>query len=225
MILARVWLENIRLEKSLLAEDKPAGWLATLTGSTSKAPVIEGIGSFHIRGSLSFPGRHGWVGLPGSARKLTVTEGISSLQFRGRHEKRQLDGLLHFARKLGWPDLENLSAQSITISNQGTPLGTPMSASTQHTSYFSNQPRRPGVRRGLSLQKNVSALIEPQGWLSNSYLSGLILPGEGLSHFLISTLLENDSAAVSRLGEQANLYGGFIYSGKSFWSTACIVGT
>jgi len=64
----------------------------------------------------------------------------------------------------------------------------------------------------------------PSGWLSKSYLTGLILPGEGLSHFLISTLLENDEAAIGQLGEQANLYGGFVYSRKSFWSTACIIG-
>jgi hypothetical protein len=37
-------------------------------------------------------------------------------------------------------------------------------------------------------------------------------------------LLENDGAAVSKLGEEVNLYGGFVYGGKSFWSTACIVG-
>lgn len=40
----------------------------------------------------------------------------------------------------------------------------------------------------------------------------------------MSTLLENDSDAVSRLGEEANLYGGFIYRSKSFWSSACIIG-
>jgi hypothetical protein len=70
----------------------------------------------------------------------------------------------------------------------------------------------------------MSAMIHPSGWLSNSYISGLVLPGEGMSHFLISTLLENDEMALSRIGEEANLYGGFSYEGKSFWSTSCIVG-
>ncbi len=67
-------------------------------------------------------------------------------------------------------------------------------------------------------------MIQPSGWLSRSYLTGLILPGEGLSHFLISTLLENDEVAVARLGDEANLYGGFLYSSKSYWSTSCIIG-
>ncbi|RKU40546.1 hypothetical protein DL546_002438 [Coniochaeta pulveracea] len=51
-----------------------------------------------------------------------------------------------------------------------------------------------------------------------------LIDGEGLCHFLMSTLLENDQGAMSRLGTMANLCGGFVYSGKSFWSTACVVG-
>ena len=66
--------------------------------------------------------------------------------------------------------------------------------------------------------------MAPEGWLSNTYLSGLILPGEGLNHFLLSTLLENDSVAILSLGRDACLYGGFKYSNRSFWSKECIVG-
>jgi hypothetical protein len=95
-------------------------------------------------------------------------------------------------------------------------------ATGRSSSYFSS--RRPKTKRGLSSHKNVSAIIHPAGWLSNSYISGLILPGEGLSHFLISTLLENDDEAIARLGVEANLYGGFMFRYKSFWSTACIIG-
>jgi hypothetical protein len=51
-----------------------------------------------------------------------------------------------------------------------------------------------------------------------------MLPGEALCHFLMSTLLENDQEAMARLGPMANLCGGFVYYGKSFWSTACVVG-
>ena len=202
LILARDWLENIRLDRSqssMVSEKKPAaGWLATLTGG-------------------------------GAAATLT-NDAIHNAQFHGRYQTRQLCGLLHFARTLKWPNIENLAAKvssnGITISDstQTTPaVGTPLSVSTQRSSsYFASQ--RPGFRRGISMKQRVSALIHPAGWLSNSYISGLVLPGEGLSHFLISTLLENDDAAVSRLGEEANLYGGFIYHGKSFFSSACIVG-
>jgi hypothetical protein len=201
MILARAWLENIRVEKintqEASAEKKPAGWLATLTG-------------------------HGGA-------EARINQGLGNVQFHGRRQPQQIAGLVHFAQKLGWPDLESLkakvSANAIAISDsiQSTPSGTPLTVATgRSSSYFSAG--RPKIKRGLSSYKNVSAIIHPAGWLSNSYISGFILPGEGLSHFLISTLLENDDAAVARLGVEANLYGGFIYNDKSFWSTACIIG-
>jgi hypothetical protein len=201
MILARTWLESIRIEKihpeDQGAEKKPAGWLATLTGT--------------------------------GGAETRINQGLNNVQFHGRHQAQQLAGLVHFAQKLGWPELENLKAKvtantiSISDSVASTPAGTPMTMATgRSSSYFSN--RRPKIKRGLSSPRNVSAIIHPAGWLSNSYVSGLILPGEGLSHFLISTLLENDDEAVARLGVEANLYGGFVYGNKSFWSTACIIG-
>lgn len=72
-----------------------------------------------------------------------------------------------------------------------------------------------------------SALVKTMGsggWMSRTYFSGLILPGEGLPHFLISTLLENDVGAVDSLGYNANLYSGFRYEGSTWWSSYCIVG-
>ncbi|ESZ98442.1 hypothetical protein SBOR_1104 [Sclerotinia borealis F-4128] len=203
LILARSWLENIRIEQSVsevIPERKPSGWLATLTGaSTSMAD---------------------------NARNKSV----QTYQFRGRHEVRQLAGLIHFARKLSWPHLDKLTAKVsandvvMTDSSQNTTAsGTPMSVSTQKSSYFMSQ-RPMELRRGSSRSEIMSALINSSGWLSNSYISGLMLPGEGLGHFLISTLLENDDAAVAKLGDEANLYGGFVFIERSFWSTACIIG-
>ncbi|KAI9647762.1 hypothetical protein NHQ30_004150 [Ciborinia camelliae] len=203
LILARSWLENIRIEQSvseIIPERKPSGWLATLT-----------------RASISLEGN-------------APNESVQTYKFRGRHETRQLAGLLHFAQKLKWPHLDKLtgkvSSNDIVISesSQNTPAsGTPMSVSTQKSSYFMSQ--RPVARRGLSRStQRMSALINSSGWLSNSYISGFMLPGEGLGHFLISTLLENDDAAVEKLGDEANLYGGFVFGKRSFWSTACIVG-
>jgi hypothetical protein len=201
LILARLWLENITIEKTISEDvsDKtaPIGWLASFKSSPS-------------------------------AKENEIDDTVQNVQFYGRHQTRQLSGLLHFARKLNWPNIERIagkiSSSGIRIpeSMQGTPaVGTPRSVSTQRSSsYFTSRPK---VRRGLSKQR-MSAMIHPQGWLSNSYVSGLVLPGEGMSHFLISTLLENDEIAVARLGEEANLYGGFTYEDKSFWSTSCVVG-
>lgn len=51
-----------------------------------------------------------------------------------------------------------------------------------------------------------------------------MLPGESVCHYLMATLLENDSKAMAKLGPLATLSAGFVYAGKSFWSTSCIVG-
>lgn len=200
IILARQWLESISIivPKRPVVENKPAtGWLATLTGGTAAMNV--------------------------NSRQPSVED----VQFKGRHQERQLKGLYRFAAKLKWPELDALAAKvssnGVTIldSGQSTPaVGTPLS-NGRSNSYFSS---RSGVSKGGSRSRAISALIHPSGWLSNSYISGLILPGEGISHFLISTLLENDSIALSKLGPEANLYGGFMYENRSFWSAACVVG-
>lgn len=199
LIFARHWLENIKIEKTKPdnASDKkePTGWLASFKSSPS-------------------------------AKENEINDTVHNVQFYGRYQTRQLSGLLHFARKLNWPNIEiiasKIASNGIKIPESTTPaVGTPRSVSTQRTSsYFTS---RPSMRRGLSKQR-MSAMIHPQGWLSNSYISGLVLPGEGMSHFLISTLLENDEVAIARLGEEANLYGGFLYEDRSFWSTSCIIG-
>lgn len=67
------------------------------------------------------------------------------------------------------------------------------------------------------------------GWLSRSWFTGLVLPGESMPHLLISALLENDINVGERVGWEAELYGGFILSHEDggvdmWWSSFCIVG-
>ncbi|KAK0717102.1 hypothetical protein B0T26DRAFT_280762 [Lasiosphaeria miniovina] len=214
--LARAWLENIEVVKTEPAErpgaeDKPSGWLATLTKRIS----LSRDGGSHRRSQ-----HHGPV-----------------YAIRGRHVQRQVDGLTHFARQLKWPDVEpyawriSANCQSIAEGNiLDDSLASAGSRSDSHrSSYFGGShlgERKPDskVKRMPSRRRKISAALHPAGWLSKSYVSGLMLPGEGLCHFLMATLLENDREAMGRLGPMANLCGGFVYSGKSFWSTSCIVG-
>ncbi|KAF2434656.1 hypothetical protein EJ08DRAFT_605143 [Tothia fuscella] len=128
----------------------------------------------------------------------------------------------------------------------GTPLGSPAS-SYRNSGYFETRPQasRSVTARSLQLQpasptlrptkaspngtpSDSSLLSAPKaligGWLSRTCLSGLVLPGEAISHFLISALLENDATAITALGDSANLYSGFLYRGRSWWSKACILG-
>lgn len=208
LILARVWLENIEVVKSeaperASTEEKPSGWLTTLTKHMSLTRD---------------PGSHG------HARSPVYT-------IRGKHVQRQINGLAHFARRLRWPDVD--SSVSRISDNcraivEGTPLHAPDAGPDAQTgspgsAYFAlstdSQPRRKPSRR-----RKVLADLHPSGWLSKTYVSGLMLPGDGICHFLMATLLENDPEALSRLGTAANLCGGFVYADKSFWSTSCIVG-
>lgn len=211
--LARAWLENIEITKTNTStgdgEEQPKGWLANLTQRMT------------ISSDRPHSRHH-------DARKQHFV-----YVMKGKFWDRQVRGLTHFARRLKWPDIET---QSTLISDncravtEGTPINTPiespmsaLTAKSKDSSYFTMM-KDGNTNKKAPRRQKVGAALHPAGWLSKSYLSGLMLPGEGLYHFMMSTLLENDLAAMAKLGPMANLCGGFVYSGKSFWSTACVVG-
>lgn len=209
MHLARAWLENIdvvkveRSEEDEPDKEKPSGWLATLTRRMSL--IHEHAGHHHHHGQ--------------------------AYVVRGKHCERQVDGLTHFATRLRWPGIESYASRisdncrSVTEGTPfTTPLPTPATHDSRHSSYFGSSRKESTAKTTPSRRQRISAALHPSGWLSKSYVSGLMLPGEGICHFLMSTLLENDPEAMASLGPMANLCGGFVYSGKSFWSTACVVG-
>lgn len=236
LTLARRFLENISVMKGSDAE------------GSSMQPKS--------RGLLSL--------LSGSAQQDSPR---SDLVLLPQHQAQQLAGLLHFAKALHWPEIDDvlkdlasklgvhandakdmvpqspLSGGSFDpttpscVSVYATPLHTPLPASHVLDSYF-GQIGRPNLNRhdSRSLRVPLSPTwasptdqTEPVldrigGWLSRSYLTGLVLPGEAISHFLISTLLENDKSAIITLGDSANLYGGFTYQDRTWWSKNSIVG-
>lgn len=124
-----------------------------------------------------------------------------------------------------------------SISVYGTPLQTPRSGNQPLDGYFGHI-GKPTLSRDNSHSLRIplsstlptptdgakSDLMNVGGWLSRSYLTGLVLPGESISHFLISTLLENDTAVIAKLGDSANLYGGFSHAGRTWWSKNSVVG-
>ncbi|KAK4453565.1 hypothetical protein QBC34DRAFT_291729 [Podospora aff. communis PSN243] len=209
--LARAWLENIEVVKSEWLEppheEKPSGWLATLTKRMSLSREHGNSHHGHQRGPV--------------------------YAIKGRHVQRQVNGLIHFAKQLRWPDVEyaaNITENCRSVT-EGTPLNTPLASpgsgtsGSHRSSYFGAYAHPESqLKRKPTRRRKISAALHPSGWLSKSYVSGLMLPGEGLCHFLMATLLENDQDAMAKLGPMANLCGGFVYSGKSFWSTACILG-
>ncbi|KXL42237.1 hypothetical protein M433DRAFT_150960 [Acidomyces richmondensis BFW] len=128
--------------------------------------------------------------------------------------------------------ISGLTTFATPLSSPGLPTNDTVTSHRQ--SFLLKEPGIPGLTRISTASSiplcptssNVGAdgPREVGGWLSHSWLSGFVLPGESASHFLISTMLENSAEAIKVLGEGANLYGGFIYRGKYYWSKACVVG-
>ncbi|KAI1434808.1 hypothetical protein GGR50DRAFT_377092 [Xylaria sp. CBS 124048] len=214
LLLARSWLENITISQTCpIASEMSTTktWLNTLTSKMNlKHEHMHGA---HLTDHTQH--RHN-----ATAQHLYI--------IKGRYPERQVAGLLHFAQKLNWPDLDILTSklsQNATALNTATPINIPAPANdTRRLSYFGCNGKPVNERKQLARRPKVKAALHLSGWLSKSYISGLILPGESLSHLLMSTLLEHNNVAIGRLGPAADLCGGFIYNGKSFWSTACIVG-
>ncbi|KAI1392426.1 uncharacterized protein F4822DRAFT_391018 [Hypoxylon trugodes] len=213
LILARSWLENIMVTKSHTNHSEPStpkSWLSSLT-SKMNLKHEHMYGAHHVDHS--------------QYRHNGQSEHVYAIQ--GRYSERQVYGLVHFARKLRWPDIQMSSAKVFEKAlglGRATPITTAHSFESRRSSYFSGDRSSVHDRRQPSRRRNIEAALHSSGWFSKSYVSGLILPGEVLSHYLMSALLEVDENVLGRLGPMANLSGGFVYSGKSFWSTACIVG-
>lgn len=234
LLLARNWLDNIDVvsdegpckEEEANPEDakadaadqngtlarsikvKSVSWLATIA---SHMPFNRN----HIHQTPAYPQRHYVI--------------------KGRNGQRQVDGLIHFAKKLRWPGIEDYEARISTHMREAVKSKPDTSMcdcgvekGDSNGGYFGTWDvtcqRGNHKERARARRRRLAAALHPSGWLSKSYIFGLMLPGDGLSHFLMATLLENDEVAMSKLGSFANLSGGFVYSDMSFWSTSSIVG-
>ncbi|KNG81911.1 hypothetical protein ANOM_011259 [Aspergillus nomiae NRRL 13137] len=149
----------------------------------------------------------------------------------------QLQGLLVFGQEIGWPGLDGLRARLESAIGLGqlseavahaynkpvcnmlpAKAGAALSKEEMHT-------RSPSRRRiALHCSQDQTASVQLGGWITRSWLSGFVFPGEQISHLLMATILENDSDALAKLGPIANLYGGFAYNGTTWWSKECVVG-
>lgn len=160
------------------------------------------------------------------------------------HIRQQLEGLCVFAENIGWPSVGTLKttleqklrngSQALTFPPVETEMrrSAPEKTASDHAAvrlapgdmYTRSQSRRCIKLRSPCIEDDDPHASETLGWISRTWLSGFVVPGEGISHLLIGTLLENDTNAIEQLGPTANLYGGFIYGSRSWWSKACIVG-
>ncbi|OAL50173.1 hypothetical protein IQ07DRAFT_509914 [Pyrenochaeta sp. DS3sAY3a] len=233
LILARRFLNSIMIVKpsdpALPSSPKSRGFLSLLGVSPEPEPSPVDI-IFHpkhqseqLSGLSHFAKSMHWPNLESFSVELAQKLGV--------HEsKEQSERPLSVGRSF-----DPSTPSSISI--YGTPLQTPRSGKHLLDGYF-GKVGKPNLSRNdsrslrvplsptLTLPNEQSApdLKNIGGWLSRSYLTGFILPGEAISHFLISTLLENDKNAIASLGDSANLYGGFSYADRAWWSKNSIVG-
>jgi hypothetical protein len=208
------------------------GWLSALaeTVKLGAASMMADHASIVASSSSSLPAPHS-----------PAPSHLPVYKIQGLHSLRQVNGLAHFARKLRWPGADAFAARVLGIRHAATDdIATAMSA---RTSYFGPADIKLAQAKSSSslattptpasassagpptrLSRQADTVLEPSGWVSRSYLSGLVMPGESLGHLLMASLVESDADALDALGSVANLCGGFSYAGKSFWSTTCVVG-
>lgn len=201
LILARNWLENIRVtktEQAVVPSEVSHSWFDFLTGTASSSSA-------------------------GSTKP-----GPSGMHIEGSHCQRQLAGLVRFAVEMQWPNTEALkdkvAKNTIKMKQVVKPLIIDDLPPRSSRTSVDTQQVKTRARTFAQSENTVSAVLASSGWLSNLYLSGLTMPGSSLSLLLMSTLLENDEDALSKLGADASLNSGFTYKNRSFWSTRCIVG-
>ncbi|KAJ5657376.1 uncharacterized protein N7484_001025 [Penicillium longicatenatum] len=232
LIVARRFLDNLEIEYgSTPAEGSPVGTPSpgSFDKTTSKHSRFSFLGSINRRlTSFTEPDRR-------SAWQCNISS---------PHIRQQLEGLCVFAENIGWPNVDTLRTtleQKLRNGNQTLtfpPIDTesrrpaPEKASSEPAAvrlgkgdmYTRSQSRRCIKLRSPCIDDEDPHASDTLGWISRTWLSGFVVPGEGISHLLIGTLLENDTNAIQQLGPTANLYGGFIYGDRSWWSKACIVG-
>ncbi|KAK2829896.1 hypothetical protein FQN49_007148, partial [Arthroderma sp. PD_2] len=160
---------------------------------------------------------------------------------RPRFFRKQLNGLFVFMDIIQWPDAEGVKLQLERKFNAVVADPAAM-VHTLSTPLVTNELKGDDIPlQRLSAYENSNTshlvlLLSPSqvssvttsttcfgGWISRSWLTGFVLPGEAVNDMLIATLLENDPHALDTLGPVANLYGGFIYKGRSWWSKMCVV--
>jgi len=128
LLLARCWLENIKIDETEPAAPEPkATWAGTLYGMMGSNPDT---------GEIQDP--------------VSIT--VEDIHLEGRNQQRQLQGLLRFGRELKWPFIDNnIITSEITMSTVSTPAQTPMSQ--RSSSYFGQRSENNG-----SLSQRMSAL-------------------------------------------------------------------
>ncbi|KAI1617462.1 hypothetical protein EDD36DRAFT_1808 [Exophiala viscosa] len=204
---------------------------------SSPAPQLHRQSTDHHGGFMS--GLRHSLGLNDS--KLEEQPDTCDLLILPRQPHVMVDGVVRFANNIGWPrahevqeglaqklcqalspDREKFLMDAVSCTDGVQPSANQSSSSlAPHIT--------PSLETfALDLHPATSSTIG--GWLSHSWLSGLILPGTSTCDILMATLLENDAdptmlkdfgALDHNLPFRAS---GFILNGSSWWSKSSVLG-
>lgn len=153
-----------------------------------------------------------------------------------RQAQVMVTGLIRFASNIGWPrtlEIQEHLRQKLCqteVEERDKFLVDAVSCadiSERTKTQAMNNVTRPLGNFYVDLQAATSTTVG--GWLSYSWLSGLILPGNSICDILMATLLENDTdpntiAKLDCHGTHPLRGSGFVLNGSSWWSKSCIVG-
>ena len=156
-----------------------------------------------------------------------------------RHRRQQMDGLMSFARNLRWRNIDQfetaLRARLVVSMEDEDHVPQSVYAAAVPNSITSTTGRAvhlckwskgfiTGVKDPPPIVLQTATRNGAGGWVSRSWLSGLVMPGESTSLFLMCTLLEQDPTAIAEIGDTVIVEGGFVLDHESWWSKLCIIG-
>lgn len=147
-----------------------------------------------------------------------------------RVPKLQIDGLARFAQVIGWPNVESLkTAVSSKLLDSPASLEHIFSSPVPAGEHDDETPAGPAKLERDSTEIECFHLQrasdqQPGGWLSRTWLSGLVLPGRATAELLMLCLLENDSSAAAKLQNKAFPHTGFVLDGRSWWYKSSVAG-
>ncbi|KAL2414794.1 hypothetical protein ABEF95_011880 [Exophiala dermatitidis] len=193
------------------------------------------------------PERHGLLGglrhtlgLDDEKSQSTLDE--CDLAILPRQPRVMLDGLVRFAHNIGWPRWQEIQERLEQKLCREDPeerekflldiMSCAEAAAHEQRHAPPGSPQAPG-KITPSLEKfcvnlHPATATTIGGWLSHSWLSGMILPGTSICDILIATLLENDTdpTTLQHLGSRGLPLrnAGFVLNGSSWWSKSSIVG-
>ncbi|KIW97026.1 uncharacterized protein Z519_02418 [Cladophialophora bantiana CBS 173.52] len=173
------------------------------------------------------------IGLGGTDYEPHTVLDVCDVAIMSRQPAVMVDGLFRFATNIGWPRShqlhESLKHKLCTASAEEREkmLMDAIVCPDNNTSATNPANLTPSLQ-SFNVDLHAATPTTVGGWLSHSWLSGMILPGTSICDILMSTLLENDPnpQTLRDLGSASlPLRGcGFILDGSSWWSKSCIVG-